>query len=204
MKEIMTKDGTVTYHNEKVDETYHSISGALEEAQKKFVEPCKIKAGDKVLDICFGLGYNAAAALEKGAIITALEIDGNLKDIIKNTSFPLKSYDIVKKVVAGNPDERLTIIWGDARETIKTLKTIKKSNQYFDAVFLDPFSPKKAPELWTKEFFREIKQVLKLGAVLTTYSCARIVRDNLKETGFQVKDGPCVGRKSPSTVAINL
>ena len=171
MKEIMTKDGTVTYHNEKVKETYHSISGALEEAQKKFVEPCKIKQGDKVLDICFGLGYNAAAALEKGAIVTALEIDENLKDVIKNTSFPLKSYEIIKKVATGNPNERLTIIWGDARQTIKTLKT---SNKKFDAVFLDPFSPKKAPELWTCEFFSDIKALLKPGAILATYSCARI------------------------------
>lgn len=198
MKEIITKDGSITFYNEEVGETYHSVSGALEEAQKKFVEPCKVKKGDVVLDICFGLGYNAAAALEKGANVVALEQDVDLKKVIPALSLPLKSYEMVKRVIAGQNDQRLVIIWGDARQTIKTL------NQRFDAAFLDPFSPKIAPELWNFEFFCDIKRLLKPGAILATYSCARIVRENLKKAGFEVKDGPIVGRKSPATIAINL
>ena len=36
-------------------------------------------------------------------------------------------------------------------------------------------------------------------AILATYSCAGIVRRNLKEVGFKVKDGPIVGRWAPGT-----
>jgi len=57
------------------------------------------------------------------------------------------------------------------------------------------------PELWTEELFSEIFKRCANGCVLTTYSCARIVRDNMKKVGFEVLDGPCVGRKSPSTIA---
>jgi tRNA U34 5-methylaminomethyl-2-thiouridine-forming methyltransferase MnmC len=44
---------------------------------------------------------------------------------------------------------------------------------------------------------------MKKGAMMSTYSCARIVRDNLKNAGFEVKNGPIIGRRSPSTIAIN-
>jgi len=62
-------------------------------------------------------------------------------------------------------------------------------------------TPKKCPELWTFEFFSDIKKVMKKGGVLATYSCARSVRENLIQAGFHVKDGPCVGRWAPSTLA---
>ena len=39
MKEINTKDNSVTFYNEKFDETYHSISGAKEESEKKYIIP---------------------------------------------------------------------------------------------------------------------------------------------------------------------
>ena len=44
---------------------------------------------------------------------------------------------------------------------------------------------------------------MKKNAVLATYSCAGIVRKNLEEAGFEVKDSPAVGRRSPSTIAVN-
>ena len=43
MKCIITKDGSVTFYSEEYKESYHSVSGAIEESLKKFVEPCKIK-----------------------------------------------------------------------------------------------------------------------------------------------------------------
>ena len=69
MKEIKTKDGSLTLHNEEYDETYHSTTGAKEETFEKFIKPCKIKelakkGNIRILDICFGLGYNAIAAIE--------------------------------------------------------------------------------------------------------------------------------------------
>ena len=69
MIEIVTNDGSVTFRSDKFDETYHSKSGAVEESFKKFAEPSKVgelaKSGKIViLDICFGLGYNSAAAID--------------------------------------------------------------------------------------------------------------------------------------------
>ena len=43
MKEYVTDDGSMTFHSEKFDEHYHTKSGAVEEAFKKFATPCNIK-----------------------------------------------------------------------------------------------------------------------------------------------------------------
>jgi tRNA 5-methylaminomethyl-2-thiouridine biosynthesis bifunctional protein len=72
----------------------------------------------------------------------------------------------------------------------------------FDVCMFDPFSPKKCPKLWDEKIFKEVYGLLNEKAILTTYSCARIARNNMKKIGFDVKNGPSIGRKAPSTIAI--
>ena len=50
--------------------------------------------------------------------------------------------------------------------------------------------------------FSDIYSLMKKESKLATYSCAGQVRRNLKEVGFEIKDGPCVGRRAPSTIGI--
>jgi tRNA U34 5-methylaminomethyl-2-thiouridine-forming methyltransferase MnmC len=221
MKKILTNDGSVTFHNEHYNETYHSVSGALEESFKKYIEPCKIKnlakkGNIRVLDICFGLGYNTLAAIfasqeenkESFLDITALEKDAGilrelqaitLSDDLEFFYSQIKEQVEKPEILICNKEKkecaRIKIILGDAASTISSIQ------ESFDAVFLDPFSPKKNPELWTLEFFKQIKRLVKKNAVLATYSCARIVRENLRDAGFAVSDGPIVGRKAPATIA---
>lgn len=204
MKLVKTYDGSYTFFSEKFNETYHSKSGAIEEAFKKFIEPCKIKKGMKILDICFGLGYNSLAAIHiaDNLKIIALENDRKILNRLQELEVPndlKKDFEKIKEVAKNleyiDKDVELKILLGDARETIKEI------NQKFDAVFLDPFSPKKCMALWQLDFFKEIKKRMMPNAILATYSCARIVRDNLKKAGFKIIDGPRVGRRSPSTIA---
>lgn len=203
MQKIITEDKSITFRNEKYDECYHTKSGAIEESFEKYAKPCKIKNGMKVLDVCFGIGYNSLAAINTADVeIIALENDQKILDKIEEVevSTELKQdYEKIKKAAKDleyqDDKVKIKIILGDARETIKTI------NEKFDAVFFDPFSPKKCPELWTEEFFREIAKRMNKGAVLATYSCARVVRDNLKKAGFRIEDGPIIGRRSPSTLA---
>ncbi|MBI5397866.1 hypothetical protein HZB03_00225 [Candidatus Woesearchaeota archaeon] len=208
MKKIVTRDGSETYYNEELYESYHSTSGAAEEAIKKYAEPCRIANFDRVriLDVCFGLGYNSAAALDafRGKLIeiTALENDPAVLDAIYSLDPPFRSYGLIKEAAKNklccDGKAVLKIIMGDARESIKTLGAYD-----FDVVFFDPFSPKKCPELWTVGFFSDIYAAMKNGGVLATYSCAKSVRENLTKAGFEVRDGHCVGRRSPSTLAIS-
>ena len=216
MKQVKTGDGSITFHNEQYDETYHSITGAKEEALKKFVEPSNVKKyalNDEVniLDVCFGLGYNSAMAIDKileanlGCKINIIGLENDIKILKKiNDVNPLiQSYTMFKDLEKNNYDINedgitIKIMIGDA---LKTIKEIDEKKQKFDLVFHDPFSPKKCPELWSEKLFKEIKKRMKQDSILTTYSCARIVRDNLKKAGFTVEDGPSVGRRAPSTIA---
>ena len=197
IKEIETKDGSITFHNEEYGEAYHSLTGAEEEAREKYAKPAEIKEGHNILDICFGLGYNSAAALDitTNIKITAIEKDPKILKKIANLKTEFKHFDIIKQTVEGKQTQ-ITLLVDDARKVIKNLE-----EDHFDRVFLDPFSPKKCPELWTQEFFKDINCCMKQSAKLFTYSCARVVRENLKATGFKVSDGPSVGRWAPSTIA---
>lgn len=204
MERIITSDGSVTLYSKEYREYYHTKSGAIEEAFEKYVKPCNLKPGAVILDIGFGLGYNILAAMYsvKKIRIISLEKDENVLKEVQNINVPGNletDYGIVKKAAKNlhykDDDVEIEIVLGDAVETVKILK------ERFDAVFLDPFSPLKNPELWTEEFFRDVKSLMKKGAVLATYSYARAVRENLAKAGFIVKDGPIVGRRSPSIIA---
>ena len=74
-------------------------------------------------------------------------------------------------------------------------------DNFFDAIFFDPFSPRSSPEMWSEEFFREMWRVMLPKAILATYSCARIVRDNMSKAGLLYADGPIFGRRGPGTIA---
>jgi len=216
MEQITTKDGSVTYHSEEYGEAYHSLTGAKEEAIKKYAEPCRIAElakdqGDiTLLDVCFGLGYNSAAAIDAALdinpacriVIIALENDQKILDETGNVKPDFRSYGIIKEAAqkheAKKGNVEVNILFGDARKKIKDINE-KRS---FDAVFLDPFSPKRCPELWTERFLSDIHCRMKKGAILATYSCAKLVRENMKKAGFEVKDGPVVGRRAPATLAI--
>lgn len=214
MRKITTADKTETFLNEEIGETYHSQTGAVEEALKKYAVPCKIrelaKMGKiKILDVCFGMGYNSAMAIDvaletnpKCEIeIIGLENDPEIIKKIQKVNPPIKFFQHYRWLTPANLEfkkgkVKVKVILGDARKEIKQLP-----ENYFDAVFFDPFSPKTAPEMWRKEFFAGVYRVMKDSATLATYSCARMVRENMSEAGLFYDDGPIVGRRGPGTIA---
>lgn len=204
MQEVLTKDGSYTCYNEEFKENYHSVSGAFEESFKKYVEPCGVKEGFKILDVCFGLGYNTCAAIfnSKNLKVIGLEFDRNVLDKIKDMQIPKEyeeKYSVIRKVASDlkfkDSECEINILLGDAR------KTIKEIDEKFDAIFLDPFSTTKNTELWTVEFFKELKRCLNDDGILATYSSSSHVRAGLIQAGFKIGNGPVVGRVRPSTLA---
>jgi tRNA U34 5-methylaminomethyl-2-thiouridine-forming methyltransferase MnmC len=223
MKAIVTRDNSITFHNEQYNETYHAVSGGVEEAFGKFVGPCKIEelartGSIKMLDVCFGLGYNTIAAIDKALEVNpdcvievvGLEIDSIILNKIPELSPCLKHYNLLKEITKNKATHKIiqernitiTLIVGDAREEVRKLHQEKNYNNCFDAVFFDPFSPKKHPEMWEEAFFKDIFKTVQYKGRLATFSCARVARENLKNVGFTVHDGPSVGRRAPSTIAI--
>ena len=164
---VETDDGTYTVYLQEYDESMHSISGAYEEAVLKHVLPSKILEKNKetlsVLDVGFGLGYNILALIVElyrrnynGLLeIVSFEKDDSFLPAMEQVKFDdMKGrfYEIIKKAFLnktyGFENISFSIMFGDARTSVKML-----GGSEFDAVFFDPFSPSKNPELWTVDFF---------------------------------------------------
>jgi predicted methyltransferase len=135
MEKVITKDSSVTFYSEKYKETYRSISGAEEESVKKFVEPAKVAEKAKsgridILDVCFGLGYNSAAAIDAAlksnpnckVSVLGLENDTEIISKIEEVNPSFQSYKIIKKLIKmheiSEKNIHIKLIIGDARNTI--------------------------------------------------------------------------------------
>lgn len=89
-----TNDGSTGLFSPDADDIYHSTYGALTEAYEKFILPSDLKnflqknSEIKVLDICFGIGYNTKSFLN--FIYNETIGDNNIKHIDKLYSNNIK------------------------------------------------------------------------------------------------------------------
>ena len=216
----VTEDGSFTFFSAEFQEKFHSQSGAKQESEGKFVLACQLaqKASQTdhlcLLDICYGLGYNSASALETiwsvnprcKVTLIALELDLNVpRQAIAYhlldqwaAPIPLLLEKLAKEGRVESPLLTAELLSGDARLTLQQVLT---SGFKSDAIFLDPFSPPKCPQLWTVEFLTLLAQTLAPEGRLATYSCAASVRTALRLAGLKFGAGVQVGRRSPGTVA---
>lgn len=216
----LTADGSFTFFSEEFGELFHSHSGAKQEAEAKFVAPCQLSERASrsqslcLLDICYGLGYNTAAALaaiwaanpQCQVELVALELDlavpqqAIAQQLLQEWPPPVP--ELLAKLAATcqiqAPQLRAKLGMGDGRQELQKLRN---SGFQADAIFLDPFSPPKCPQLWTVEFLAMAAQCLKPTGRLVTYSCGAAVRIALQLAGLQVGPTPSVGRRSPGTIA---
>ena len=212
---LKTDDGTSTLFLEEYKQAMHTISGAYNEALLKHVIPSNILNSNNtelnVLDIGFGIGYNVLALMnefinrKKGSRlnIVSLEKEKNFLNYMNNVSFNDERdhlYNFIKNAYysgCGTYNEiNLKILFGDARETVNMLKGKK-----FNAIFHDPFSPSKNPELWSVDFFYRLRDIMRADCILTTYSSADHIRRAMIEAQLYVGIGPAVGKKREGTIA---
>ena len=215
-----TADGTPTLYHPGYRQHFHSLAGAGSEAVKKFAEPSGLQdklqtaAQDgkfiRLLDIGFGLGGNAFAAMECASCVpdSLLEIV-SLENDERTLRSAMQFYppgDWHRKILeellqhrrAVWRNSRITLLLDDGRKAIQQLPDDK-----FDLVWLDAFSCDVNPELWSWQFMQECCRVMKnTQSMLLTYSSAPSVRGALYKAGFKVGETPSFGRKRGGTVAV--
>ena len=211
---IRTADGSWTLRNEELGQACHSLSGAWEQARLRYAGPCRVREVGlergcvRLLDIGTGLGLNLAAALAAldgtGARLEALTCERDARVLAcarELPDWPAECGPWVARAhaaLAGEAREGVAVRveLGDARERMALLP-----DGSFDAVFLDPFSPQVAPELWSEAFLAVVASKLAPGGVLSTYSASFPVRLALARAGLAVGRGPRVGTKAEGTLA---
>jgi tRNA U34 5-methylaminomethyl-2-thiouridine-forming methyltransferase MnmC len=237
---VTTEDGSITCRDEGTGELYHNSAGAYTEALHNYVEPShlkkliELKRELKVLDVCFGLGYNT--------FVLAHELLKALDEVGSGQEFDLKVVAIdrdpaiMKVLPKVLNDERLAALSKltqifekpvgsgtlqcalrmESKNVVALDLTIKfvelrkevpdlvRQGGHFDLIYHDGFSPKHMPELWTYELFREYAQLVGGEGTILTYSSAIAVRGAFRLCGLTVKRTAKVGRKSGGTIAGTL
>ena len=172
-----------------------------------------------VLDVGLGLGYNALGAIQAWfqtplpppLKILSLEFNADLVAIIASGNMPwgqngfsanmlswcrsLRPTDFGFTASIQHPSGAIlewSVVVGDALLANFSKHCVGAKIQF---VFQDAFSPKKNPALWSEMWFRKVAEHANHGAILVTYSAARIVRDNLAASGWDAKRIPATTHK---------
>jgi tRNA U34 5-methylaminomethyl-2-thiouridine-forming methyltransferase MnmC len=200
-----TQDGSYTFLSTEFGETFHSSLGAKTEAFQKFVDATDLlkkvqQPTIRILDVCYGLGYNTAAALESiwrinpdaQVEVYGLELDATVPlgavvpELLDCWSERVR--EVLQNLANTHTCQRRNLsaylLMGDARQGIQPL--IQQGFQA-DAIFLDPFSPRCCPQLWTVEFLSAVAKCLAPNGKLSTYSRSAAVRTALLAAGL------CIG-----------
>lgn len=208
LKLIETGDGSTSFYNEELDETYHSRHGAIQEAKHVFLkiglEPLLATYHHiDVLEIGFGTGLNAW--------LTSIRI-ANEECTIDYTgveAFPLNREQLIslnyseltkEEKEKGELAQIQNAEW-EVKEKINNQFTLIKKKKYFsdiddvdayDLIYFDAFGPRVQPELWTVEIFTKMYKALRNKGLLVTYSAKGDVRRAMQSVGFDVErvEGP--------------
>ena len=203
-----TRDGSNTLYRPDLDETYHSIHGAIQESMHVFIKNGmdyfieKQQASSlNIYEMGFGSGLNALLSLELSkcqnisikyytseCYTLKFEVIDELK-YFEMLDSDLKS-DFIR-MHQGTYNEWMQIdqrfeLYIDTRDIIQS----DIPTHQFDLIFFDAFAPNKQPELWTPAVFRKMYDALKQYGVLVTYCAKGQVKRDLKLVGFIVESIP--------------
>ncbi|MFN7739842.1 MAG: MnmC family methyltransferase [Cyanobacteriota bacterium] len=188
-------DGSFSLWSGAFGEGFHSAAGALSEAQQKFVRPSQLerwRPGQElvVVEVAVGTGTNTAALLQAAAGLGlpvqwwGLEQDRQpLALALASDAFRSQwSEATLSRLEALGHSERL--LWGDGRQAVSRLPAALHGG--CDLVWLDAFSPRRCPQLWSLQFLARLAALLKPEGRLITYSSAAAVRGALVTAGLQL------------------
>lgn len=215
---ITTSDGSKTIQIEEWNEQYHSIHGAIQEANHVFLkhgllfyselvsesktennchtEPVEVS----ILEIGFGTGLNA--------FLTLIEAEKLILNInyVGIEAYPVQLDEIKQlnyiELISTNHEAIFEKLHNTSWETShqitsnfqlekqkKFFKDITAENE-FNIIYFDAFGARVQPDLWTEDIFKIMFKALKDNGILVTYSAKGSVRRAMQAVGFTVERLP--------------
>ncbi|MTI41782.1 tRNA (5-methylaminomethyl-2-thiouridine)(34)-methyltransferase MnmD [Fulvivirga lutimaris] len=207
IKIIFTEDGSHSLYNAKLNETYHSFHGAIQESRHVFVKNGLdyhngVKENVNVFELGFGTGLNALLAAEWA-----------LQNEVYITYDTIEAYPISEKQVSmlnytslikGNNIQE----WFDTLHKIPWNELHKVSNFFsfkkvhdsitqhtlplekYDVIFFDAFAPNKQSEMWEMDILTKIYDSMRPEGAFVTYCAQGQLKRNLKSLNLDVQTLP--------------
>jgi tRNA U34 5-methylaminomethyl-2-thiouridine-forming methyltransferase MnmC len=198
----ITNDGSTTIVLQEKGITYHNTSGAIGESLHVFIDAglqhiseSQSLTNIRVFEMGFGTGLNAlltwqfAQQQQLSIHYTTVELYPILPEEATQLNFgeQLQMTDEFKQLHHCN--------WNKTNELDTHFMLTKKQqslldiseNERYNLIYFDAFAPNDQPELWTKEIFEKMYQMLLPNGVLVTYCSKGDVKRTLKSVGFKVE-----------------
>lgn len=204
---ITTTDGSSSIFNATLNETYHSVHGAVAESMHVFIEnglayfintykPTEVS----IFEVGLGTGLNAYLTLlfaTKHANITfyytAIDTLPMEKDMVSAINYPevlqanRQSFEAMHSTPTGQtinlaPNFIFERLVGD-------VNTYPIDGQY-NIVYFDAFAPQKQPDMWEIPLFTKLYDKLTDKGIMVTYCAQGEFRRKLKSVGFSVERLP--------------
>jgi tRNA U34 5-methylaminomethyl-2-thiouridine-forming methyltransferase MnmC len=204
---ITTGDGSHSLLNTALNETYHSVHGAIRESKHVFIkeglEFFLDKTGKKeirIFEIGFGTGLNTFLS-----VLHAIQ-SGIRMHYQSWEKFPIERDIYTKLNYADGLGSRelflqLHEVAWNRKVSVTDAFTLEKRNgdlimdsiacdEAYDIVFYDAFAPSKQAEMWTPEVLKKTVGQLNRNGVWVTYCAKGQLKRDLKALGLRVESLP--------------
>jgi tRNA U34 5-methylaminomethyl-2-thiouridine-forming methyltransferase MnmC len=199
----LTGDGTKTLYSEQLQESYHSLNGAVQESMHVFIDAGFNQLNKpliRIFEVGFGTGLNAlltwmeATKSGRDVLYTAIEAFPLSLDIVTQLQFEMEEHQIGKDAFLRLHEAE----WGEPvvlteRFTLCKLKgdfTTIPIPKGIDLIYFDAFAPDKQPEMWEESLFQQLFDAMDSPGILVTYCAKGEVRRRMQRCGFQVERIP--------------
>ena len=206
---IHTEDGSTSLFHSGLEETYHSVHGAIQESQHVFIEAglhhwlrVSKRQTISILEIGFGTGLNAlltALAAEKVGVeieYQTIEAFPLTMEMVTLLNYPvIIGTDNAKSVFENlhqadwNQPKKLSPYFDFLKRDLR-LQEADFSNETFDLIFFDAFGPDKQPDMWQRSNLVKMARAMKPQGVFVTYSAKGQLKRDLVSLGLLVEKIP--------------
>jgi len=200
-KIVITADGSSSIFIPELDESYHSMHGAIQEANHVFInnglahiESEKVR----VFELGYGTGLNAILTLAYG-LQNGMEIQYDAIDAhpVENKLIEQLNYiDLIEGDYKSEFDRLHYSEWDENIEIMNHFNLQKIhcriqdhnfGEKRYNIIYFDAFGPRAQPDMWLPEVLNKMYQALIKGGALLTYCAQGQFRRNLRSIGFKVE-----------------
>jgi len=198
---ITTEDGSHSLLHPVLNETYHSVHGALQESIHVFIRhglaPLLATPREtlRVLEVGFGTGLNALLTWQ------AAQTSSTLIRYTSLEAYPVpealwRQLNYAEALQMAASFERLHLApwntWSSLSPTfhLRKLHTTLQDvslDEPVDLIYFDAFAPSKQPDMWTLPMLEKATAALQPGGVFVTYCAKGQLKRDLKSLGLIVE-----------------